>query len=308
MYRQKRIEFVPDVLQLIFNPVAGKGRAARSLDPALRFLSQNGVPYKLMTTEREGHATQLAAATPPGSTVVALGGDGTVHEVVKGILNGAPADPSNGRTLAVVPVGSGDDFAFSLGIPRNDLEGALGRLVNPRKVRIDIGYIDGEPFANSTGVGFDAEAAYRVRTSPKLFKGLSAYLYGVLAALSSLKPVSVRILVDGTEVYTGPSLLVSLQNGPRAGGSFLFSPEARNDDGLLDVLVAGEFGRLTALGILPRVMNGRHLSDPNVHLFRGTRVELQWQAPQRGHADGEPLEPRTRYEVELRTGVLEVMR
>lgn len=295
------------VLHLVFNPVAGKGRASRALGSIERFLTDHGLTYELLTTKREGHATELAAGTPAGATVVALGGDGTVHEVVKGIMNGAPDQLSNGRRLAVVPVGSGDDFAFSLGIPRDDLEAALQRLVAPTVVTVDVGFVDGEPFANSTGVGFDAEAAYRVRTSPKFLKGLAAYLYGTLSALGSFRPVSVRVVVDGAEVYSGPSLLVSLQNGPRAGGSFLFAPQARNDDGLLDVLVAGEFSRLGAIGILPRLMKGKHLSDPRVLMFRGSEVALEWELPQRGHADGEPLGPRTNYSAVLRAAALDVI-
>jgi YegS/Rv2252/BmrU family lipid kinase len=231
VYRQNRINFVAVVLHIIYNPVAGKGRARHAIGEALEFLSNHQLRYTLLTTERQGHATELAAAVPPGATVVAVGGDGTVHEVVKGLLQGGqPHDPALGRKLAVIPVGSGDDFAFALGISRFDLTAALRRLLSPCCVRVDIGMVDGEPFANSTGVGFDAEAAYRVRTSPKLFKGLAAYLYGVLTALGRLKAVGVRVVIDGQLVFEGPSLLVSLQNGPRGGGNFLFSPNARNDD------------------------------------------------------------------------------
>lgn len=299
---------MPVVLQLIFNPVAGKGRSARAIGAVQSFLQERGLEYRLLTSEREGHATELAASTPPGSTVVAIGGDGTVHEVVKGLMNGDPSDLSNGRRLGVVPVGSGDDFAFALGISRNDLAGALQRLATPTVSRVDVGFVDGEPFTNSTGVGFDAEAAYRVRTSPKLFKGLAAYLFGTLSALGSLRSVSVRVVVDGEERFVGPALLVSLQNGPRTGGSFLFAPDARNDDGVLDVLVAGEFGRLGALAVMPRLMKGRHLSHPKIHSFRGSNVELYWEEPQRAHADGEPLGPRRRYSAVLRAAVLEVIR
>lgn len=308
MYRQKRLNCVPVVLQLIFNPVAGKGRSAHAIGAVRSFLQEHGLDYQLLTTEREGHATELAASVPPGSTVIAMGGDGTVHEVVKGLMNGGPTNPSNGRRLGVIPVGSGDDFAYALGIPRNDLPGALKRIATPDVTRVDVGFVDGEPFTNSTGVGFDAEAAYRVRTSPKVFKGLAAYLYGMLSALGTLRSVGVRVVVDGEERFAGPALLVSLQNGPRTGGSFMFAPGARNDDGVLDVLVAGEFGRMGALGILPRLMKGRHLTDPKIHLFRGSSVELHWDEPQRAHADGEPLGPRKRYSATLKASALEVIK
>lgn len=295
----KQIQFVPDVLKVIFNPAAGKGRALRALGPIQSFLAEHAVPYELLTTQGAGHATELAAGTPEGCTVVAVGGDGTVHEVVKGLFSDGPIQEPPGRTLAVIPEGSGDDFAFSLGIARGDLEGALRRLVNPMTKLVDVGFVDGEPFVNSIGVGFDAEAAHQVRTSPKVFKGLAAYLYGVLAALGNLRPVAVSVTIDGVLVYEGASLLVAMQNGPRAGGSFMFSPNAANDDGKLDVLVAGKFGRLGAISILPRLMKGQHLSHERVHLFHGRHVVLEWQQPQRGHAEGEPLGPKRDYDVQL---------
>lgn len=303
---------MPAVLYLVFNPVAGKGRARRALDRTLAFLTEHGLQHTLLTTERPGHAAELAAATPPGATVVALGGDGTVHEVVKGIVAAAGSAEGSAepfaRTLGVVPVGSGDDFAYALGIPRDDLEGALQRLLARRHALVDVGFVDDEPFVNSTGVGFDAEAAHRVRTSPKAFTGLAAYLYGVLAALGDLSPADVAVTVDGELVYQGASLLVSVQNGPRGGGNFMFAPEARNDDGALDVVVAGAFGRLGAVSVLPRLMKGQHLSHPRVHLFRGARVELSWARPQRGHADGEPLGPLACYRVRLQPRALRVVR
>ncbi len=316
------------VLQLIFNPVAGKGRSRRAIGQVERFFTDHGLDYRLLTTEAQGHAVELAASTPPGSTVVVLGGDGTVHEVVKGMLKDAeghaapvgaagpagalgsagPPGGTGGRRLATIPVGSGDDFAYALGIPRDNLLGSLQRLLDPKVSRVDVGMVDGEPFVNSMGAGFDAEAAYRVRTSPRWTKGLAAYLYGTLSALGSFRPVSVRVVVDGAEVFEGPSLLVSLQNGPRAGGNFLFAPAAQNDDGQLDVLVAGEFTRASAVAIMPRLMKGGHLDHPRVHMFRGSRVELHWEEPQRGHADGEPLGPRQNYCAALRAAALEVIR
>lgn len=303
VYRQNRLHFVLVVLQVIFNPVAGKGRSSRAIGQVERFLTENALPYRLLTTEAAGHAVELAAATPPGSTLLVIGGDGTVHEAVKGMVRG-----NLSRRLAVIPVGSGDDFAYALDIPRDNLLGALTRLLDPEVTTVDVGFVDGEPFVNSMGVGFDAEAAYRVRNSPKWTKGLAAYLYGTLTALGTFRPVSVRVVVDDAQVYHGPSLLVSLQNGPRAGGNFLFAPTARNDDGQLDVLVAGEFTRASAIAVLPRLMRGAHLSHPRVHLFHGTRVELHWEEPQRGHADGEPLGPRHSYVAELRAATLEVLR
>lgn len=295
---------------IIFNPVAGKGRASAALSLSLEFLTDHDIQYQLHTTRGPDHATELAAATPQGSTVIAMGGDGTVHEVVKGLLNGVAvpvSDRTITRTLGVIPVGSGDDFAFSLGLQRGDVDAALKRIAVGTTRLVDLGLVGNEPFVNAVGVGFDAEVAHRVMTSPKLFKGPAAYFYGVVTALGSLSPASVTVTIDGERVFCGRSLLVACQNGPRTGGSFYFAPAARNDDGLLDVVVAGDFGRAGALRILPKVMKGAHLSDPRVRLFQGREVELLWERPQRAHAEGETIAPRTDYRISLQRRALRVI-
>lgn len=296
------------MVHLVFNPIAGKGRARKSLRSALAFLDSRGVSYTLHSTTGPGHATALAAATPPGATVVALGGDGTVHEVAKGLLKrGAPNDPTCGRTLGVLPLGSGDDFAFSLGMARNDLPAALERLLAARRRRVDFGLVNDEPFFNGVGSGFDAEVAHRVRSSPRFLPGLAGYLYSVVATLTSLTCPPVAVWVDGVLVHSGPALLVGAQNGPRAGGSFLFAPQARNDDGRLEVIVARRLTPLGTMRLLPKVMRGQHLGHPAVALHHGTSVRIAWSAERPGHADGEPLPLSAAYDISLVPGGLPVI-
>ncbi len=270
------------MLHLVYNPVAGRGRARAALVRTRAFLDERAVPYRVLSTEAPGHATELARATPPDATVVAVGGDGTAHEV-------AAACIASERTLAVLPVGSGDDFAFALGMRRADLAGALERLVEGNVRLVDTGRINGEPFVNAAGVGFDADVATRVAAAPRPLKGLAAYLWAVVRALGALDASPVEVRVDGRPVYAGRSLLVSTHLGPRTGGSFLFAPDASLTDGVFEVLVAGGLGRLGTLALLPRVMRGAHLGHPAVHLFRGRRVELRWDRDQPGHVEGEPL-------------------
>lgn len=262
----------------------------------------------LHTTTGPGHATELAAATPPGATVVAMGGDGTVHEVALGLLRrGTAHDVTGGRTLAMLPLGSGDDFAFSLGLSRDDLPGALERLVAGERKRVDLGYVNGEPFLNSVGTGFDAEVAHRVRNSPRFLPGLAGYLYSTVATLAILDCPPVEVWVDGNLVHSGPALLVGAQNGPRTGGSFLFAPEAVPTDGLLDVVVASRLTRIGTMRLLPLVMRGRHLEHPAVTLHRGKSVRISWEAVRPGHTDGEPLPLTATYEVSVAPGALPVI-
>lgn len=296
------------MLQLVFNPTAGKGRARKALDLVTAFLEARGVAYELHLTEGPGHATELAAGTPRGSTVVALGGDGTVHEVVKGLLrNGTAADRTRGRVLGVLPLGSGDDFAFSLGMDRHDLPDALARLVAGERSNVDLAFVNGEPFLNALGTGFDAEVAQRVRTSPRLLRGLAGYLYSVVATLAILDCPPARVHVDGELVHDGPALLIGAQNGPRTGGSFLFAPEAVTDDGLLDLVIADRLTRLGTMRLLPLVMRGLHVGHPAVALHRGRSLRIDWESARPGHADGEALPLSARYEVELLPGALTVI-
>jgi diacylglycerol kinase family enzyme len=109
-------------------------------------------------------------------------------------------------------------------------------------------------------------------------------------------------------VYAGKSLVVATQNGPRTGGSFLFSPAARLDDGTLDVVLAGDVGVFATLVLLPKVMRGKHLGDPSVRSFRGTSVRLEWEEPRYAHADGEPLGQGTTFTVALAHRALKVLR
>lgn len=296
------------MLHLIFNPVAGRGRAPAALERVRGLLDASGAEYHVATTNGRAAATALAADTPAGAIVVAVGGDGTAHEVAKGVVMANRRQPDSARrVLGVVPVGSGDDFAFALGLDRRDVAQAVARLLRPEPRAIDLGWVNDEPFINSVGIGLDAEVAERLETTPSFLKGLAAYLYATLRTLGPSMPRAVTIVMDGQEVYRGRSLLVAAQNGPRTGGSFLFAPEARNDDGLLDFVIAEDLSLGGTLGLLPRVMRGRHLGHPKVKILRGSSLELHWQQPRSAHAEGEPLGAAATYRIRLEPAGLEVL-
>lgn len=284
---------------LIYNPVAGRGRARDALARVVAFFDEARLPLEVLTTERPGHARELAAALPADARVIVLGGDGTLHEA-------AAACVGTERTLGVLPLGSGDDFAFALGLDRRDLAGAL-RIVRAGRVeRVDSGVVNGQPFINVVGVGLDADVARAVGGAPPLLREGGAYLYAILTALLRLELGSVRVSVDGALAYHGLALLVSTHNGPRAGGAYLFAPDATLQSGRLDVLVAGRFSRLGALRILPKVTRGAHLDHPQIFLFRGREVVLEWNAARACHAEGEPIPSSARFEIAVRPSSLKV--
>jgi diacylglycerol kinase (ATP) len=115
------------------------------------------------------------------------------------------------------------------------------------------------------------------------------------------------VTLDGQKVFDDPALLVSVQNGPRTGGSFLFSPTAQVDDGLLDVVIAGNFGRLGTLGILPKVLKGTHVRHPKVNILRGKTVRLEWSKARPGHMEGELLGAATTFDISIQAASLKVL-
>lgn len=285
---------------MIFNPVAGKGRVRDALARVRSRFEAAGRQAHEFITAAPGDATRYTESLPEDTTVIALGGDGTVQEV-------AAACTATGRTLGVLPAGSGDDFAHALGIARYDLEAAVDRVLFGRARLVDTGLANGMRFVNAAGTGFDAEVAVAALRAPWPLRERNAYLYGIFRALARLASVPAEITVDGALVHTGPTLLVSAQNGPRSGGSFPLAPEACLDDGLLDIVIAGDFGRLGALGILPRVLAGTHLNRPGVRLLRGRELSIIWSVPRPAHLEGELQPPADRIDVELQPASLRVI-
>lgn len=299
------------MLHLVVNPVAGRGRVLPHLDGLVRSLEAAGLTTTVHRTERPRHATQIVMGMPDGAVPVAVGGDGTVHEVAAACLR-------RGLTMGIVPSGSGDDFAFALGMDRFDVPAAVRTLAEGAVRHVDVGLVDvgladggvvaGEAFVNSFGTGFDADVARRIEHAPGWYRGLGRYLHGIVSAMRHFQLRDVRVEVDGREAYAGPSLLVGIQNGPRAGGSFLFAPTASPDDARFDVVVAGSFGRLGTLGVLPRVMRGTHLTHPRIHALRGHDVRVQWSDAVVGHVDGEVFDrPAATFAVALRAAALGVL-
>jgi diacylglycerol kinase family enzyme len=291
------------VLHLLLNPIAGRGRALSLLAGVEAALNARREPWVLLRSEYPGHARTLALQVPEGGTLLLMGGDGSVHEVL-------PACVAGNLRLAILPCGSGDDFAFALGLPRHDPLAALALLGSIGERRVDLGEVNGELFANAFGSGFDAEVARRVLAAPPLFKGLARYLYGIAVGLRDFRLGPLQLDLehpDGSHSqHRGPSLLVSAQNGPRGGGSFLFAPGARVDDGVLDVVVAGAFGRIGTLAILNKVAKGAHEGHPQVRRYAATSLSLRWATPTPAHAEGELLATAREYRVRVLPGALRV--
>lgn len=235
----------------------------------------------LSWTQGPGHARDLAReAAARGGVVCAFGGDGTVSEVVNGLM-------PRPVPLVVVPTGSGNDFASLADCPRSPAE--LDRVLRAGYgLRLDVIDCGGRYCANSIGIGFEAMVTYQSLSIPHM-RGLPLYLTAVFKALRSLDRIRYRIEIDGREAAHGEYLLVSVGNGPRAGGGFYINPRATPIDGLIDVCTAQRMSRARLLSILPHAIRGAHVTKPGVELYRGESVTISADAPFPIHIDGEYL-------------------
>jgi len=271
--------------KLIVNPVAGRGAVGRLLPAIEENLQRLGLAYDLATSQRPGQAVSLArAATLDGyDTIVAVGGDGTVNEVVNGMMKAAgPRPPSS---LGVIPLGSGNDFAKIPGLPAN-ITAACRRLVDGSLMLLDIGRVNDRYFVNGVGMGFDAQVSVEATKIPWL-TGLPLYLLAVLrTVLLSYKTPQATIQLDDRTISQSITMCY-VGIGRCAGGGFWLTPDADASDGLFDVAIARGLSRLGILRLLPEVMKGTHVDKEPMTMARSRRVVVDLEEPVSVHADGE---------------------
>jgi len=272
---------------LIVNPAARHGETAR-LVPAVQRLMDGVAEYEVRVSAGPRHARDLAAQATGFDTVVAVGGDGTVHEVVNGLMaHDADVRPS----FAVVPTGSGNDYARTLGMS-DDLSTALRQIATGAEKRVDLGRCNGIWFAESVSVGLDARVtakAVELKVSTKL-SGLALYLRALLFVLANeyySHPVAVQF--DDDEPFEADVLIVAATNGPTYGGGFRITPDSVFDDGLLDVCMIASMPRPMAFARLPFVVIGRHTKMRPVTMRRAQRVTVVAERPFEGQIDGEVM-------------------
>ena len=243
-------------------------------------------------TRQPGHGAELAAqaARDGVQRVVAVGGDGTVHEVANGLLG---QEGGVNVALGVVPIGSGNDFAKLVGVYRHSPTRAVARLVGAVPRRFDVGRVFDEYFVNSMGCGFTAEVV-RARNAMPNLPGLLSYLVPAFRTFATYRPHLLEVCAaEFTE--TGYVMLVEVCNGTTAGGNYRFAPDADPADGRLDVCLVRQVSLLRFLTALPRVMRGTHGMMTEVALFKTRELTLRSpEAPLLLHLDGELRAPGLR--------------
>jgi YegS/Rv2252/BmrU family lipid kinase len=272
----------------LVNPAAENGAAGRRWPELAHEAASLGLQGETRFSERPGHLTELAReAAADADLLVAVGGDGTVNEVVNGI---AGLDVE----LALIPRGTGGDFVRTFGIPRK-LDRAVEVALRGRTRAIDLGRgryrswageDEDSYFANIASAGMSGAIAKRTNETSKALGGKVSYAWATVAVFSRWRSDEVRVRVDGTE-QAGRMHDVIVANGRYLGGGMKMVPEAEPDDGLLDVLLIGDLTKRDLLLTMPKTYRGKHLPHPKATLLRGTTVEIDAPEPLPVELDGE---------------------
>jgi YegS/Rv2252/BmrU family lipid kinase len=282
-------------VRVLFNPTAGGGKRtpreggiadavarlrARRLEAVRRRLTELGLDVRVSATESAEHAAELALATAQAEEeVVAYGGDGMVR-IAAAALQGTDA------VLGILPGGRGNDFAASLEIPRDALK-ACDVVAHGVERRVDAGEVNGVLFVGIASIGLESEVTPIVNAAPRV-GGRAIYLAATLYGLARWRPAGFELDLDG-EHLTFTGYLAAVANSGRFGGGMRLAPDARLDDGLLDVVTIGHISRTHFVRATPKVFRGTHGNEPNVYMSQANAVRLDADRPFAVYADGDEL-------------------
>jgi YegS/Rv2252/BmrU family lipid kinase len=267
-------------LRVLVNPAAGAGGGLGKLESIRQHLIQAGLEVEIAPTESADHAAELArSAGQAGEEVVAFGGDGMAR-IAAAAIRGTDA------VLGVLPGGRGNDFAAVLGIPRDPVA-ACEILISGQVRLIDLGEANGQVFLGNASIGLESEVTPIANAAPRV-GGRAVYLAATIYGLARWRPARFELEIDGSpSVYTG--YMAAAANTGRFGGGMRVAPDARLDDGLLDVVVIEHTSRLNFIRNTPKVFRGTHIQEPNVHIWRARHVRLDADRPFAVYADGDEL-------------------
>jgi diacylglycerol kinase (ATP) len=270
-------------IRFLVNPAAGRGTGKSHLD-RIRVLASRYNAGLVVSRKVGDLAAQARRAAEDGiERLLVAGGDGTMHHAAQGLADSA-------CSLGVIPLGSGNDLAGTLGIPP-DLDVAVERAATGAIRRMDLLRI-GDAFSLSyAGVGFDSEVT-RFANEVKFLRGPLIYFYSVIHTLVTFEPPRMKVVHDGG-TFEGKMMFTVVCNLPRFGGGMLIAPGARIDDGMLDLVIVREVPKRLLLSIFPKVYGGKHVGHPAVTIVRTHRAEITIDRTMTMYGGGEPLRPIT---------------
>lgn len=272
----------------IINPVAGKGRPLELISEIKRIFHDLKEEYYIEVSEYPGHATEIVERYVKDDIyrVYSVGGDGTLNEVLNGIVG-------SNSCIAVIPGGSGNDFFRSIKSDKDEKD-VLIRTIHGKEKEVDIAKVNGKYFINISSVGFDAETAYnaqKLKRFPFIGGGI-AYTIAVFITIIKNKSYDVHITYDD-KYYNGRILLTAIANGRYYGGGILPAPKAELNDGLLDICIIKALGRFKILTLFPKYIKGNHVNLKEVFLSKAGKIEIHCKKDIPLNIDGEVSKVRS---------------
>jgi len=279
---------------IVLNPISGRGNGELSLPAIRQYFSTHHLDFDIVITQYPGQAIEIAAKNAAEDVVVvSAGGDGTSNEVINGLMK-AQNERKIKAIMGVIPVGRGNDFAYSMGIPTN-LEESLEFITSKQPRAIDLGiaygdnFPDGRYFGNGVGIGFDAVVGFEALKMKRL-KGFASYLVAALKTIFIFyKAPKVLVKMDADEL-TASVLMVSIMNGIRMGGGFFMAPDGNPHDNKFDLCCVNKVSKMGTFPLISRFMKGSQGGHTAVRFFQSTGVvvtALEGTLP--AHADGETV-------------------
>ncbi len=274
---------------VVLNPASGRGRGRRLKSAIEAELSKHAsaLEWRICETFGPGHASELARSAKPSKldAVIAAGGDGTLSEVLAGVMSAPSGYPR--QAIGLIPIGTGNDFSRTMGVERS-VSGAVRILAEAAETAVDVGVCNGRPFINAVSCGFDAAVGLRINRGFRRLRGTAAYVAAVLSSLRTYRPVLARMVLDGQEIAQR-IMLCAVANGRTYGGGMRVAPSADPADGLLDVVRVAAISKAEFLRTFPRVFRGTHVGHPAVQIGTARQIRIETDPPSPVLIDGELL-------------------
>ena len=272
------------MIAVVTNPTSGRGRGGKLVPQVDALLRNMGLRHVLHISKGPHEPEPLArrAAEEGADIVAAMGGDGHVGACANGIHK-------TGAALAVIPAGTGNDFARHLGLDRKDPLAAVRLLAEPTFRPLDLVRVATPEreriFVNIGGAGFDSDVN-ELANGMRVLSGTLKYVAATFVTLGRFRAGRFTVTVDGQE-QSYPAMMLAVGNASSYGGGMLICPDARSDDGILDVCVITEVSKRTFVRTFPKVFKGRHVDHPAVRMLRGSEIRISADRPFQVYADGE---------------------
>jgi YegS/Rv2252/BmrU family lipid kinase len=269
---------------IIVNPVSANNTTAKEWPLFRKIFLEKGYEFEDVVTEYPGHATELSrrALKSGYSTIMSVGGDGTMNEVVNGFFEDGQPICKDSR-LVIFSRGTGCDFIKTLGIKKG-IEDLLAILARNDEIEVDVGFVNFNDtsdkmktryFVNVADIGIGAETANRVNKHSKLLKGFLSFMLGAVSTILFYKNKDFEVIIDDKIVISERLNSVIIANGRYFGGGMKIAPDALLDDGLFDIIILGDLTKLEFIKSFPLIYDGKHLTHPKLKHYRGSSIKVK---------------------------------